>query len=662
MSWFNNLGIQTKLLAVVGVGAAMLAILAWQVISTLDTLDTDTETLYVDPMLGALSQAKIGTLAQESRATVLEAAIDPAAVSAHAAKLAALLQTFDAGIKQAYTDDTDGVDVPSIKKIEDAEHAYVAWATKQYLPAIAAGADLAPIVAGGEKLFSAVDEAVAASLDVKGQTAGELYRSNRDNSSRARKTLLGILIGTVAVVAAGISLVGRQVKRNVDRIAAAAAGISRGDLDQQISIRQRDELGRMSDSFSEMLAYLHEIVDVSDRVASGDLTVEARPRGESDRLGKSMATMVTNLRSVVGGVRDNAGSILGASDTLRESSGQMALATGQIATAITEVTQSAVALSGLSQDSAREVELVAAGSQRLATAAASNAQSAEDSRTQAMQMGERIAIVATTSEEVARAAEQSRSAAVEGQQAVNQAVSSMEAIAQAVDRASATVNQLGEYGKQIGDIVKVIDEIASQTNLLALNAAIEAARAGEQGRGFAVVADNVRSLAERSSSSTKEIATLIAKVQQGTDQAVQAMAAGVRDVREGREVTSQAGVALGSIISSVQASSDQMQRIAADVQGLAASTKQIVSSVEGIAVSAQQSASGAEEMAERTSRVTGAILQVSATSEQTSASAEQVSASTQELSAQSEALAATATEMRKLAEALNAGAARFKLT
>src|SRR5690606_21546247 len=144
---------------------------------------------------------------------------------------------------------------------------------------------------------------------------------------------------------------------------------------------------------------------------------------------------------------------------------------------------------------------------------------------EAAQIGERIQLVASASQEVAHSAEESRTAAQQGQDAVAQAVGSMESIAQAVLRASSTVDQLGEYGQQIGDIVKAIDEIAAQTNLLALNAAIEAARAGEQGRGFAVVAENVRSLAERSSESTKEIAALIAKVQAGTQEAVEAMAA-----------------------------------------------------------------------------------------------------------------------------------------
>jgi len=237
----------------------------------------------------------------------------------------------------------------------------------------------------------------------------------------------------------------------------------------------------------------------------------------------------------------------------------------------------------------------------------------------------------------------------------------MESIAAAVERASKTVDMLGEYGQQIGDIVKTIDEIAAQTNLLALNAAIEAARAGEQGRGFAVVAENVRSLAERSSASTKEIADLIAKVQQGTQEAVQAMAAGVRDVQQGQRITAEAGQALQAIIGTVEQSAERMQQIARDVQGLAAGAERIVSSAEQIAELARDSAQGAGEMAAGTSKVTEAILQISATGEETSASAEEVSASAEELSAQAQELAATAAQMREMASALAAAAGKFRL-
>ncbi|MBE7518989.1 MAG: hypothetical protein HS107_07045 [Thermoflexaceae bacterium] len=443
-------------------------------------------------------------------------------------------------------------------------------------------------------------------------------------------------------VAAVVARLAAQ-RESLGQVQAAMTAMAQGNLTMSVSPDSEKIANPSRDEVGQAAASVNEIIDA----IGGTVEAYNAARGE-------LTTLITSVKS-------NATNILSASDQLREASDQMAGATGQIASAINEVTRSAVSLSSLSQDSAREVERVAAGSQQVAAAAQSNADSALGSKSEASQMNERILAVASASEEVAKAAEESRGAALQGQQAVGQAVSSMEAIAQAVERASRTVDLLGEYGQQIGDIVKVIDDIAGQTNLLALNAAIEAARAGEQGRGFAVVAENVRSLAERSSESTKEIADLIAKVQQGTREAVEAMAAGVKDVTEGREITSQAGHALDSIIASVQQSAVQMQRIATDVQGLASGAQRIVASAEEMANLAEESARGAGDMAQGTSKVTEAIIQVSATSEQTSASAEEVSASTEELSAQSEELAATAGQMKDLAQALNEAAARFRL-
>ncbi len=498
-------------------------------------------------------------------------------------------------------------------------------------------------------------------LDKAGQQQSDLALAARDASASAGATAqklvialtvvaailgLGIALFMANSISSGVNGVAKRLKniqeKDFPSLGRALAAVAGGDLTVSVTA-STERVGRYG----------------GDEVGEASRAIDGLIDGFETTTG-SYNKMRAELAELIGSVKTNASSILNASDQLREASDQMAGATGQIASAINEVTRSAVSLSGISQESAREVERVSAGSQGVATAARSNADSALASRAEATEMNERILAVAAASEEVARSAEDSRGAAIAGQQAVGQAVASMEAIAGAVERASRTVDLLGEYGQQIGDIVKVIDDIASQTNLLALNAAIEAARAGEQGRGFAVVAENVRSLAERSSGSTREIADLIARVQQGTREAVEAMASGVKDVGEGREITFEAGKALDSIIVSVQQSAVQMQRIAGDVQDLASGAQRIVAASEEMAGLAEESARGAGEMAQGTSRVTDAIIQVSATSEETSASAEQVSASTEELSAQSEEFAATAGQMRDLAEALNQAASRFR--
>ena len=114
------------------------------------------------------------------------------------------------------------------------------------------------------------------------------------------------------------------------------------------------------------------------------------------------------------------------------------------------------------------------------------------------------------------------------------------AIRETVGTSTATIAQLGDSTREIGNIVGVIQSIAAQTNLLALNAAIEAARAGEAGRGFAVVADEVRSLAERTSSSTAEIEAMISKVQQQASDAVNVMEQGMGNMEEGLRIAEQA--------------------------------------------------------------------------------------------------------------------------
>ena len=515
---------------------------------------------------------------------------------------------------------------------------------------------------------SAMEQDIATmnqTLIESGQYNAQIALDSRDAASSAaslsRTLLIGISLGATAV-AFGLGFwLARSISRAAKEAAHAASELARGNLNVAVDAKSSDEMGDLGRAFQEMTIYITEMVGAASEVAGGNLGVTVKPRGEDDALGNALHTMVGNLNALVATVKENAGAILSASQQLEESSGEMASATGQIASAINEVTTATVALNGLAQDSTIEVSRLASGSEQLAASAGSSAESARGSQQEATEMGARIARASEASLAVAKTAQESRASALEGQQAVAQAVTSMEAIAGAVEKASQRIDQLGELGQQIGLIVNTIDEIASQTNLLALNAAIEAARAGEQGRGFAVVAESVRGLAERSSSSTREIAELIGRVQSGTRDAVAAMAMGVKDVEAGREITAHAGTALESIISSVQGAALQMEQIASEVQELAGGAGRIIEATEAIAGLASESAVGASEMAAGTTRVSEVISQVSVTSEETSASAEEVSASTEELSAQAQELSATATQMREFANALSDAAGRFRL-
>ncbi len=252
------------------------------------------------------------------------------------------------------------------------------------------------------------------------------------------------------------------------------------------------------------------------------------------------------------------------------------------------VSSAAASISASSTQLSRSADIQAESAATVAAAATEVSSSVSETATRA----------ATAAELVDKASADTHSAL----DIMQEMVGRVEQAASQVTASQADVQSLAASSKQIGGIVGVIREIAEQTNLLALNAAIEAARAGEQGRGFAVVADEVRKLAERTASSTREISTLIHEIQQHVDSTVDSMQAAGVNVSGSLELVSRTEAALRSI-------GDSSERVAQSVQGMAHTIRE-----QDIAI--QQVASNAERIAAMTEENSGAARTSSDTAEE----------------------------------------------
>ncbi len=211
------------------------------------------------------------------------------------------------------------------------------------------------------------------------------------------------------------------------------------------------------------------------------------------------------------------------------------------------------------------------------------------------------------------------SSAQHGRSTVNEAISSMTKIQAQATEGETVIRQMDEYASKIGDISSTITNIAQQTNLLALNAAIEAARAGEAGRGFAVVANEVSKLAEQSNREAGEVSSLVEKVSACTSQAVLAMQETRRQVEEGGVSVNNAGEALSSILTAVNATVGEMQSISEITSEEVASSEKIVNLINTVSSKIEEAKGAAEHTEIAASEVAHGIETVAASTEELAA-------------------------------------------
>ncbi|WP_440054397.1 methyl-accepting chemotaxis protein [Pseudoalteromonas sp. T1lg65] len=226
--------------------------------------------------------------------------------------------------------------------------------------------------------------------------------------------------------------------------------------------------------------------------------------------------------------------------------------------------------------------------------------------TAATEMQATIQDISNNTNEAAHKAESTNGNAQQGRREVTATIELIMELSESLGGASDVVAQLEKDGETIGSVLDVIRGIAEQTNLLALNAAIEAARAGEQGRGFAVVADEVRSLAQRTQDSTREIENIISTLQQRTREVVNIMEQCREQGSESVSQAEKAGELLGMITEDVQTIMEMSTHIATAIDEqnqVASEVNQNVVKIRDIAQVASEHASSnaqsSEEVAEQ---------------------------------------------------------------
>ncbi|MHC1790970.1 methyl-accepting chemotaxis protein [Solidesulfovibrio sp.] len=224
-------------------------------------------------------------------------------------------------------------------------------------------------------------------------------------------------------------------------------------------------------------------------------------------------------------------------------------------------------------------------------------QRVQETATAVEEMNATVLEVARNASNAATRSDAASRKAKDGADIVTRVVAAISSVQREAAGLKENMGALGRKADDIGQIMGVISDIADQTNLLALNAAIEAARAGEAGRGFAVVADEVRKLAEKTMTATKEVGAAIGGIQAGARETVGQVEAAVSSVEQATALSEKSGEALREIVELVEDTGDQVNAIAAASEEQSSASEEINRSITEINAIASQMAEGMEQSA-----------------------------------------------------------------
>ncbi len=329
---------------------------------------------------------------------------------------------------------------------------------------------------------------------------------------------------------------------------------------------------------------LQAIVDYSKNIAAGDLQTEIRGKfiGELKDLKVSIEAMVAHLKDEMELTKEKQ---LEATENADKAEHAVARVQDHIASlnSLLETMNDVVNKSRVvSEQMDATAQTLSARFDEVNRGALEQKQSLDETINAMQEMNQAVLDVAQSASHAAESSQDSKTRAEEGASIVNDAVDAIAKVREMTADLKNSMTQLGSQAEAIGQVINVINDIADQTNLLALNAAIEAARAGEAGRGFAVVADEVRKLAEKTMSATKDVGDSIQAIQEAARLIMSNVDHAAQAVEQATEKANLSGGKLNEIVSLAVENASQVQNIASASEEQSASAEQIRVSVESV--------------------------------------------------------------------------------
>jgi len=386
----------------------------------------------------------------------------------------------------------------------------------------------------------------AATLVAAAETAMAAASTGADDSISSGRIAIG-LISIVMLAASfliGWLVVQRLIVRRLERLAHGMRVIARGELDHEIDDSGHDEISEMAKALVVFRDNAIEIAAAHERAAAERGEAEARRRSDLLRLAGDLEAGVA-----------------AAASSLNDGAGEMRAVAAEMSETAARNQSEASEASGTANGTRADVQAVAAAAQQLSASIAEISRQVTDS---------------------AKFADQA---------------------AEEADHTDATVRSLKTAAEEIGQVVDLINAIASQTNLLALNATIEAARAGEAGRGFAVVAGEVKNLAGQTAQATEQIGRKIAAVQSVTEDAAQAI----------QHVVETVGTISGisnSIATAVEEQDASTREIARNVERAAKGTDILFHAMETVVANAERAGEASTRVSDASGDITRRITEL----------------------------------------------------